>query len=246
MVDNVFLAGFESAPFAYSGGLLLAIAIIHILIRWILNRRIRKVGAPDAKIDDRLELVLWFYKGLARIAAPLLLLLWILGIYFVARGLYFEIALQQMAPDQLGTLTWIKNLCVLIAIVWLLARIGSALESRLIALSHRTENKVDDIMLPMSGKALRLIMPTMGLVIGIPALEVSDYLQQLLGNMVSLLLIGVVAYLLFELIDAFENVVLNRYRVDVKDNLQARSVHTQERVLKKEGVVVIGILTHAT
>ncbi|MGD9842306.1 MAG: mechanosensitive ion channel family protein, partial [Steroidobacteraceae bacterium] len=60
------------------------------------------------------------------------------------------------------------------------------------------------------------------------------------------LLIGVVAYLLFELIDAFENVVLNRYRVDVKDNLQARSVHTQVRVLKKVGVVVIGILTLAS
>jgi small-conductance mechanosensitive channel len=65
-------------------------------------------------------------------------------------------------------------------------------------------------------------------------------------NASSLLLIGVVAFILFQIVDAAASFVLCQHRLDVSDNLQARSIYTQVVVLKKVAVTIIGIFTLAS
>jgi small-conductance mechanosensitive channel len=65
-------------------------------------------------------------------------------------------------------------------------------------------------------------------------------------NATSLLLIAVVAFILFQIVDAAASFVLNKHRIDVSDNLQARSIYTQVVVLKKVALTVIGIFTLAS
>jgi small-conductance mechanosensitive channel len=68
----------------------------------------------------------------------------------------------------------------------------------------------------------------------------------MLRNGLSLVLIGAVAFMLYQLVEAAEALVLQRYRIDSSDNLEARTVYTQVTVLKKVATVVISIFTLAS
>jgi len=72
--------------------------------------------------------------------------------------------------------------------------------------------------------------------------ETLDFVQQILG----LLLIGVVSWLLVKAIYAFEDIVLARFDVGAKDNLKARKVHTQLKVIKRIAIVMVGIVALGT
>ncbi len=69
-----------------------------------------------------------------------------------------------------------------------------------------------------------------------------EFLQQIMG----LLLIGAVSWLLIKAMYAFEDIVLVRFDIGVKDNLKARKVHTQLKVIKRIAIVVIGIIAFGT
>jgi small-conductance mechanosensitive channel len=100
--------------------------------------------------------------------------------------------------------------------------------------------------LPLAGKAVRRALPLLALILGAPALSVSPALAEVVRNGTSLLLIGVVAFILFQIVDAATTFVLSQHRLDVSDNLQARSIYTQVVVLKKVAVTVIGVFTLAS
>ena len=104
----------------------------------------------------------------------------------------------------------------------------------------------DDILLPLAGKAIRRALPLLALILGAPALSVSPALAEVVRNATSLLLIGVVAFILFQIVNAAAAFVLGQHRLDVSDNLQARSIYTQVVVLKKVAVTIIGIFTLAS
>ena len=114
------------------------------------------------------------------------------------------------------------------------------------SLSTLAETSWDDLLLPLAGKAVRRALPLLALILGTPALSVSPALAEVVRNATSLLLVGVVAFLLLEIVDAAASFVLSRQRMDVSDNLRARSIYTQVMVLKKVAVAIIGIFALAS
>jgi len=72
--------------------------------------------------------------------------------------------------------------------------------------------------------------------------QLPDFLNHVLG----LLLIGLVSWLLIRSTYVLEDYILTRFNVDVKDNLRARKIHTQFRVLKRIVIAVVGILAFGT
>ncbi|MBN1795660.1 MAG: mechanosensitive ion channel [Sedimentisphaerales bacterium] len=65
-------------------------------------------------------------------------------------------------------------------------------------------------------------------------------------HLLSLLLIGTVSWLIIKLASVLEAILLSRFNVAVRDNLKARKIHTQFRVLKKIITVAVCILAFAT
>ncbi|MBN2592744.1 MAG: mechanosensitive ion channel [Sedimentisphaerales bacterium] len=61
-----------------------------------------------------------------------------------------------------------------------------------------------------------------------------------------LILIALVAWLLIRMTYVLEDYVTSRFDVGVRDNLKARKVHTQLKVLKRIAIVVVGILAFGT
>ena len=63
---------------------------------------------------------------------------------------------------------------------------------------------------------------------------------------IALLLIALVAWLLIRMTYVLEDYVTSRFDVGVRDNLKARKIHTQFKVLKRIAIIVVSILAFGT
>jgi len=241
------LAADWNAHLALVGVFLTLVGVAHLTLRWWIRRQSRRdesgggrVSIGDSHGQRRL------IDGLAEIVPPAALLVWIHGI---AASLH--LVLRDRIPVGLsGTaqtaLDWGYGFSVIGALCWLLWRVGGIIERFLLSLAARAETSWDDILLPLAGKTVRRTLPLLALILGTPALAMSPWLAEFVRNATSLLLIGVVAFILCQLVDATATFVLRPYRLDVTNNLRARGIHTQVMVLKKVALTVIGIFTLAS
>ncbi len=71
-------------------------------------------------------------------------------------------------------------------------------------------------------------------------------LPEFVNHVFSLVLIGLVCWLLIKTTYVLEDYVLNRFDIAEKDNLKARKIHTQFRVIKRIVIAVVAILALAT
>jgi small-conductance mechanosensitive channel len=144
------------------------------------------------------------------------------------------------------TTIWLRDVGTMAGLFWLLLRIGRIIEAGVTSLAPATANAWDDALLPVAGKAARVLLPIVALILGVQALSIPDDYQSLIRTALSLVLIGAAAFLLYQCIAAVEMLVLQRYRMDVHDNLEARAVYTQVTVLKKIATAILVILTVAS
>jgi small-conductance mechanosensitive channel len=78
-----------------------------------------------------------------------------------------------------------------------------------------------------------------------PLIQVSPRVLLFFKQAINLVLILSVAWLLIRLIHFAEELILNQFRIDVADNLEARRIHTQIQILRKIVVAIIGVLALA-
>jgi small-conductance mechanosensitive channel len=226
---------------------LLAAALAHLSLRWWIKRRGRQdASGVESSASSHPGIRQWATLGLKEILPALVLLMWIHGIYFAVTLLIGQASSRTVSEPALVVVGWTYRLGVVGGLFWLLARIGRVIEAFLVSLSSRADTSWDDLLLPLAGKAVRRALPLLAVILGAPALSVSPALAEVVRNATSLLLIAVVAFVLFQIVDAAASFVLNKHRIDVRDNLQARAVYTQVVVLKKVALATVGILTLAS
>ena len=111
-------------------------------------------------------------------------------------------------------------------------------------LSKRTETNLDDALVKHCTGPLRLLLPVAGLftAVSVAPDPPSQRLVEFLQGVFSPVAIGLLAWLLIRVLLAAEEFILSRYSMEAKDNLQARKVHTQIRVIRKLVVAVIIIV----
>ncbi len=113
-------------------------------------------------------------------------------------------------------------------------------------MSGKSSSKLDDLVVPLLGRSLRVVVPVVGLIFALPMIGLSPESAGVLAKGSSILIIGVVAYVLFQAVGLAEKAVLSRYDITAADNLQARKVYTQVHVLGKTLYVIIGVFTVAS
>jgi small-conductance mechanosensitive channel len=242
-----FIAAVGASTVTLAALVLVLMALAHLSLRWWIKRKARQDNyGVNATPTSDFRLRRWLTRGLSEILPALALLIWIHGLYFTLNLLIRQADSWTLADPALVVLTWAYRLGVVGAIFWLLARIGRLIEAFLISLSTRADTSWDDLLLPLAGKAVRRALPLLALILGAPAFAVSPALAEVVRNATSLLLIAVVAFILFQIVNAAASFVLNKHRIDVSDNLQARSIYTQVVVLKKVALTAIGIFTLAS
>jgi len=220
MITSADVASVQWASIVYAACALAGAAVIHFALVRFISRK--------------------------AVGAPLALLVWILGVHFSLSVILGDLKQWNEAPRVAAALDWIRGAAVLLAVFWLLVRVGRAIDAYLTALSARTRPTEDDIILPLVGKAVRVVLPLIAILLGASALEVSPETRALIRDGTSLLIIGSVAFMLLQTVDAMQAFLLRRYRLDVSDNYRARAVHTQVRMLRRVAVVLIATLALAS
>lgn len=76
--------------------------------------------------------------------------------------------------------------------------------------------------------------------------DMQTHTPEVAEHILAVVLIALVAWLLIRTTFVLEDYVLTRFDVDVKDNLRARKIHTQFRVLKRIVIAVVGLLAFGT
>ena len=226
---------------------LAAVGVAHLLLRRWVHRQSRRYEAGARWISvDEARWRRWLTRALHEMLPPAALLVWIQGIAFaldLAVGTVGPVTVRETA---LTGLDWAYGLSVVGALFWLLWRLGGIIELFLVSLSARAETSWDDVLLPLAGKTVRRALPLLAVILGAPALSVSPALAEVVRSATSLMLIGVVAFIFCQVVDAATAFVLKQHRTDVADNLQARAIHTQILVLKKVALTIIGVFTLAS
>ena len=244
-VADETLLGIQIGTLASSAAILVLIGIADALLRWLVRRRIRRDEATAAEYAPaRRARRHWLDRGLKAVVSPLTLLMWVLGGSAVLSMLLAELALPGTAPAA-RAVTWAKTVGTGVALFWFLSRIGRLVEAALTSVVARTANAWDDALLPVAGTAARVLPPMLALILGVQMLSIPDEIRDLFRTGLSLVLIGTVAFLFYRCVEAAEALILQRYEIDVRDNLQARAVYTQVTVLKKIGTAIIAIVTLA-
>jgi small-conductance mechanosensitive channel len=224
----------------------LLIVVAHVALRWWVRRQQRRPAPPDTQAGDNLRLHHWIVRGLTGTVPAIALLIWIHGLYVVLTLLLPRVIEPGNLDRALVVLRWSYGLSVIAALFWLLLRVGRLTEAFLTSTAARAQTQWDDLVLPMAGRAVRLTLPLLAIILGAPALSNSPAVAEVVRNLSSILLIGVVAVVLFQLVNAGAELILRQHRTDGIDNQRARAIQTQVMVLKRVVVTIIGVFTLAS
>jgi small-conductance mechanosensitive channel len=124
------------------------------------------------------------------------------------------------------------GLIVHIVLFWLLSRAAA-----------RNETMVDDTIVRRARGPARLAMPLLALMFVMPAIgSQAPALSDLIRHAMSLGFIAVATWLAVGFVKATEAIILARHDIDAADNLEARRIHTQLRVIKRTLVILIVIV----
>jgi small-conductance mechanosensitive channel len=228
--------------------ILLLVLLADLIVRRILWKKVHrktdraKAGGPQHERESQ------YWMGLILRAAisPMALFIWIYGLYLVVSVIFIRLRTYDEAPVLIVALDWLRDLGVFVVLFWFLFRMSRVVDVRLLERAKATESSWDNILAPMVGKSIRIILPLVALHLLIPMLNLSPEVYVTMRNGFSLALILGVALILFQLVSAVAEGILSQFPVNIRDNLQARKIHTQVSVLKKVAFVLIGIFTVAS
>jgi small-conductance mechanosensitive channel len=245
--DEVFL-GITWLQVILSLVALMATGLLTALLRGLSRRWIRTQAAQEQAPSEpgapgTLPSARWLKPTLEAAFAPVNLFLWVWG--FVAVVSILAVHVQR--PDERGWIQravgWAVDTGGIVALFWFLFRMIKVVGRHLQRWSARTEKKWDNIVAALVIRALRLVVPLAAVILILPTLDIPPGAEGFFRRGTSLLLIGALGYIAVQLVKALEESVRQQYRLDVADNLEARKINTQVQVLRKLGMVLIGVLT---
>ena len=127
------------------------VVMVERLIRWLINSTIRKMPAEE-------ETVAWRKHFLEALTRPLSLFIWSYGIYGALSPLYIHF----VAPDGSNLVHSVAQKAAdiggIIALFWFILLLIGILDVYLKRWAASTESTIDDMLVPIVGKTLRLFI----------------------------------------------------------------------------------------
>ena len=224
-----------------------AVILADVLLRRLILRKVRdeQAKAEGGSSGERAR-HRWFGRLLRASIPPLALLVWVAGVYAALTLIARDLEHHATAQVVLRILDVAGAASMLAGIFWLVYRVARVLEQRGLATFEAGESVWDRVVFPHIAKAVRRVLPLIVLVFGVPLIPASQDIGPLVDNVVSLLVIATVALVLFQIVQAAEELILAPHESDPADQFRARKIRTQVTVLKKIVVVVISVFTLAS
>ena len=178
---------------------------------------------------------------LAALRTPAYALIWAYGLDLAAARLLTRFAPGNEAEAGRALAGGAIDLCAFALVFWFLFRATRGLDDRLSQWFSRTPGKLDDLLLRLIGKSLRVMVPVLGVVLALPILRLPADYADAVGKGTSILMIVAVAAVLFQAVRIAERAVLRKYDVTAADNLRARQVHTKVHIISRVADVIVAV-----
>ena len=125
------------------------------------------------------------------------------------------------------------------AVGWILYFLAAALIKRL-GTFHLKGLKADFRLLK---SPLRFLIPALCIAGVIPLLRLPEKMSGFISHFIQILLIALFGWVTIKIVYIFRDAFLNNYDIKVRDNMRARGMHTQMRMIANIIIVVIVLLT---
>ena len=111
----------------------------------------------------------------------------------------------------------------------------------LLVLTRHTKSAIDNLCIKYCYRPFQWIVVLLLIRLLLP-IKLSEEFIPAAKQAFSLLLIGLISFLLIKIMSVLDEYVIGRFDINQKDNLRARKVQTQLRVLKRIVIIVVCIL----
>lgn len=215
-------------------GLVATLLVVVLLFDYLIRRIQHGTGTTSLKWSNRLKVV----------AAPVRFLAWYYGLYAI---LWFTVTDAIRARgDQIDTLfNQVFFAGWLIAILWFCTNIARLLEARPARKAGPSVNRFDDVVLPLIGQTLRVVLPIVLVFLFIRAQALGPNAELILRKLTAVALIAAVGWLLRSAILLFEDALLKGKETTVSADYQSRSLITRIRLLRKIAVITVTVVSFA-
>jgi small-conductance mechanosensitive channel len=113
-------------------------------------------------------------------------------------------------------------------------------------LAKRSHSPLDELVIKHLRRPVLWIMVGVAVRLTVDPADLPQGLENLTKTIFGMLLIVLVSWLIVKATYVLNDAVAMRFRVDVKDNLRARKIHTQLRVLRRLIIIVVVIIAVAS
>lgn len=218
----------------------LALALLGTIVTALVVRRCASASIDDTRARDSL-------RHVARaLGKPLHVLIWASGLYFAATP-FAALANPHGRVGSIQALSGlIFDLALFFIVFWLALRLTRVLDDRLMVWAANSANRMDDFILPLIGRSLRIAVPVSGVILALPLLHLPARFDSVTGKITSILLIASLASILLQAVHIGARSILAGQDVQAADNLRARKIHTQVGIISKVIDVAIVLLAVAS
>jgi small-conductance mechanosensitive channel len=242
------IAGLEPATWKTLGWVVAGLALTHVILSWSIKYKARHQAEQQQPQETGTQRAVrrWIWQGAIRCILPLAVLIWVNGLHFALVAVANDLEEYSFAPTAIEALDWLQGISTLLIITWLLVRIGGTIDQALRSIAARTDNDWSEILVPFAGRAVRLVLPLIAILLGAPSLAVSPQTESIVRHATSILVIGTLAYLALQLIRVGTSLILQRQELSVSDNRRARAIYTQVTMLRKIVTSVVALIAIAS
>ena len=179
------------------------------------------------------------------IGGPIYLFLWIAGIYLGIAPLLLKLWSGDLLKIIEHALDKIFSAAFFIALLWLCFRVAQIVEARLTVWTEDIPGRAAKFIVPLFGRSLRVVLPSLLVVFAMPVFFPAKY-EFVFDRVGSILTILAVAWVLFQTVDLGQKALLAECDLKAADNLNARKIYTQSRLISRTLHIIIGVCTVAS
>jgi len=216
-----------------------AIALLAFIASWFVWIVRRRAGEIQSKRYQS-----WLAVSASAIRKPVALFLLMCGGGFALMPIVTGIVGRPTRVFWAGTLTAVLYAGWIISSLWLIFRAIRAVEKRMYLRAERTDSLLGKVIVPILGHTLRLAVPLLGVILLLPLLKLPENWTWVTQKAFGSLLIVALSILIVRGVNAVQQALLSRHRMDVPDNLPARRIYTQVSVIRK--IIVTAVVIIAT
>jgi small-conductance mechanosensitive channel len=212
----------------------LFVLLLNAVLAFVFRHQVKKTNDPKH----------WRTHFFGKLGAPIYTVLWLGAAYLALSPFLFKFFQSGNLRLAHHVANVVFGVVLFVALLWLCLRLTRVAEVRLTVWAEKFPSKAVQFVVPLFGRSLRMLFPILAIVFALPIFLPQEY-APIFGRINGILIILGIAWIFFQAVDLGEKALLAQYDISVADNLQARKVYTQARVIGRTIHVAIAVFTVA-